>query len=129
MDPVTLIVTALAAGTASALQDGTSTAVKDRYVRLRVAVRRRLAGRPEGELALARHKDALQTWQAPLTAELSEAGAGDDGDLTAAAHALIELLGTAGGQAGKCPIVVSSAQCVQVGDHNTQTNTFGCGTA
>lgn len=45
MDPVTLIVTALAAGAASALQDGTSAAVKDAYARLKVLVTRRFAGR------------------------------------------------------------------------------------
>lgn len=125
MDPVTLVVTALAAGAASALQDGASAAVKDAYARLRAAVRRRLAGRPDGELVLARHEAAPQTWQASLTAELSEAGGGDDGDLTAAAQALMELLDAAGSRAGKYSVVVSGSQGVQVGDHNTQANTFG----
>ena len=60
MDPVTLIVTALAAGAASALQDGVSSAVKDAYARLRAAVRKRLAGRPDGEPVLARHEAAPQ---------------------------------------------------------------------
>jgi hypothetical protein len=129
MDPVTLIVTALAAGAASALQDGASAAVKDAYARLRAAVRKRLAGRPDGDLVLARHEAAPQTWQAPLTAELSEAGAGDDAALTAAAQALMELLDAAGSQAGKYAVVVSGSQGVQVGDRNTQTNTFGPGPA
>ena len=35
MDPVALLVTALAAGAASALQDGVSAAVKDAYARLK----------------------------------------------------------------------------------------------
>ncbi len=129
MDPVALIVTALAAGAASALQDGASAAVKDAYARLRAAVRKRLAGRPDGELVLARHETAPQTWQAPLTAELSEAGAGDDAGLTTAAQALMELLDAAGAQAGKYAVVVSGSQGVQVGDRNTQTNTFGPGPA
>ena len=129
MDPVTLIVTALAAGAASALQDGTSAAVKDAYMRLRAAVRNRLAGRPDGELVLARHEAAPQTWQAPLTEELSESGAGDDAGLTAAAQALMELLDAAGSKAGKYAVVVSGSQGVQVGDRNTQTNTFGPGPA
>jgi hypothetical protein len=129
MDPVTLIVTALAAGAASALQDGAAAAVKDAYARLRAAVRKRLAGRPDGELVLARHEAAPQTWQAPLTAELSESGAGDDAGLTAAAQALMELLDAAGSQAGKYAVVVSGSQGVQVGDRNTQTNTFGPGPA
>ena len=129
MDPVTLIVTALAAGAASALQDGASAAVKDAYARLRAAVRKRLAGRPDGELVLARHEAAPQTWQAPLTAELSASAAGEDAGLTAAAQALMELLDAAGSQAGKYAVVVSGSQGVQVGDRNTQTNTFGPGPA
>jgi hypothetical protein len=129
MDPITLIVTALAAGAASALQDGTSAAVKDAYTRLRAAVRNRLAARPDGELILARHEAAPQTWRAPLAAELSEADAGDDASLTAAAQALMELLDAAGAQAGKYAVVVSGSQGVQVGGHNTQTNTFGPGPA
>ena len=70
-----------------------------------------------------------ETWQAPLTAELSEAGAGDDASLAAAAQALMELLDAAGSQGGKYAVVVSGSQGVQVGDRNTQTNTFGPGPA
>jgi len=129
MDPVTLIVTALAAGAASALQDGMSAAVRDAYARLRAAVRKRLAGRPDGELVLARHETAPKAWQAPLHAELSGAGAGDDASLTAAAQALMQLLDAAGAQAGKYAVTVSRSQGFQVGDKNTQANTFGPGSA
>jgi hypothetical protein len=58
MDPVTLIVTALAAGAASALQDGTAEAVKDAYGRLKGLVKRRFAGRSKAELVLAEHESA-----------------------------------------------------------------------
>ena len=75
MDPVTLIVTALAAGAASALQDGASAAVKDAYAWVRALEARRFAGRPKGKLVLAEHEAAPQTWQAPLAAELSAAAA------------------------------------------------------
>lgn len=125
MDPVTLIVTALAAGAASAVQDGASAAVKDAYSRLRALVRKRLAGRPDGELVLARHETAPQAWQGPLAAELAGSGAGDDPGLAAAAQALMELLDAAGSSAGKYAVMVHGSQGVQIGDHNTQTNTFG----
>lgn len=127
MDPVTLIVTALAAGAASAVQDGASAAVKGAYVRLRDAVRERLAGRADGELVLARHEADPQIWQAPLAAELIQAGAGEDTRLAAAAQALMELADTAGARSGKYPVTISGSRGVQVGDQNTQTNTFGSG--
>jgi hypothetical protein len=125
MDPVTLIVTALAAGAASALQDGASSAVKDAYARVTALVKKRFANRPKGELVLAEHQAAPQTWEAPLAAELSAAGADGDPDLLAAAQALMSLVDDAGSRAGKYAVTVRDSEGVQVGDHNTQTNTFG----
>jgi RIP homotypic interaction motif len=125
MDPVTLIVTALAAGAASALQDGASAAVKDAYARLRALVERRFANRPKGELVLTEHEAAPQTWEAPLAAELSAAGAEQDVALVAAAQALMRLVDEAGSRSGKYLVAVRDSQGVQIGDHNTQTNTFG----
>jgi hypothetical protein len=125
MDPVTLIVTALAAGAASALQDGTAAAVKDAYARLKALVKRRFTGRSNAELVLAEHEAAPQTWQAPLAAELSAAGADADADLVAAAQALMGLVDEAGSRSGKYAVTVLDSQGIQVGDHNTQTNTFG----
>jgi hypothetical protein len=124
MDPVTLIVTALAAGAASALQDGASAAVKDAYARLKALLTRRFAGRPSAELVLAEHQAAPQTWEKPLAAELSAAGAEGDADLVAAAQALMSLVDEAGSGAGKYVVTVRDSQGVQVGDHSTQTNIF-----
>ena len=125
MDPITLIVAALAAGAASALQDGASAAVKDAYARLKALVTKRFANRPKGELVLAGHQAAPQTWEAPLAAELSAAGAKGDADLVAAAQALMRLVDEAGSRSGKYLVAVRDSHGVQVGDHNTQTNTFG----
>ena len=125
MDPVTLIVTALAAGAASALQDGASSAVKDAYARVKALVKKRFANRPKGELVLAEHQAAPQTWGAPLAAELSAAGADGDAELVAAAQALMNLVDEAGSRSGKYAVTVRDSQGVQVGDRNTQTNTFG----
>ena len=125
MDPVTLIVTALAAGAASGLQDGASAAVRDAYARVMALVKKRFANRPKGELVLAEHQAAPQTRDAPLAVELSAAGAESDADLVAAAQALMNLVDEAGSRAGKYAVTVRDSQGVQVGDHNTQTNTFG----
>ena len=65
MDPITLIVTALAAGAALGVKDTTSSAVKDAYAGLKALVRKRLAGRPGADLVLARHEKAPEPWQAP----------------------------------------------------------------
>jgi hypothetical protein len=124
MDPITLIVTALATGAATALTEAASSTVKDAYANLRALVRRRLAGRPDAELVLARHESSPQTWQAPLAAVLSEADADNDTNLIAAAQAVMDLVDRAGARAGKYTVDVRGAQGVQVGDLGQQHNVF-----
>jgi hypothetical protein len=94
MDPVALIVAALAAGNALMLPDGTCRAQVEAYAALRSLVRRRLDGHPQGAMLLARHADAPQTWAGPLGAALAAAGAARDDELVAAAAALLELAGS-----------------------------------
>ena len=124
MDPITLIVMALGAGLGSALQDETKGAVKAAYERLRNLVRKRLDGHPDGELALDRHEKAPQKWESVLKDELAEVGAEHDVELTKAAQELMDLVDAAGSRAGKYNVKIQNAQGVQVGDRNTQTNTF-----
>ena len=123
MDPITLIVTALAAGAAQGLTDTASAAVKDAYARLKARVKKRLGGGPDTELVLAKHERAPETWQAPLMAELAESGAEGDRDLIAAAQALLDLVGKTA-PPGKYTVEARGAQGVQVGDHNRQDNVF-----
>jgi hypothetical protein len=75
LDPVRLIVIALAAGATSAMQDGTSSAIEDTYARVVRLLRKRLSARPDMELILARYEEAPQIWESPLIAELSAQGA------------------------------------------------------
>ncbi len=124
MDPVMLIVTALAAGAASGAAEAAASAVKDAYAGLKALVARRLGGRPDAELVLARHEQAPEVWQAPLAAVLADAGADRDLELVHAARALMTLVDGAGARAGKYTVDVRGAQGVQIGDHNRQDNVF-----
>jgi hypothetical protein len=124
MDPITLIVTALAAGAALGVKDTVSSAVKDSYAGLKALVRKRLAGRPDAELVLVRHQETPETWRAPLMAELDQAGAGRDANLVAAAEALMRLIDAAGARSGKYTVDARGAQGVQLGDGNKQSNVF-----
>jgi hypothetical protein len=128
VDPVTLIVTALAtgasAGTIDALKDDLRDAAKRAYAKLRELAKKRVAGRPDGELALERHESAPQRWESVLAGELSEAGAASDADLVAAAKALMELVDRAGARTGKYNVTIKDSKGVQVGDSNIQVNRF-----
>ncbi len=125
MDPITLIVTALAAGAALGISDTASSAVKDAYTGLKALARKRLSGRPDGERVLARHEEAPDIWRAPLVEELNQTGAGRDPHLIASAEALMRLVDEAGGRTGKYSVDVRGAQGVQIGDHSQQHNVFG----
>ena len=124
MDPVTLIVTALAAGAAQGLTDAATTAVRDAYQSLKTKVAARLVGTPTQEIILAEHAKDPDTWKAPLTAALTDTGAVTDPTVVEAAQRLMALLDNAGTRTGKYTVDLRGAQGVQVGDHNTQTNTF-----
>lgn len=117
MDPVALIVAVLEAGLTAPkeLPDATAGA----YGRFREEVRRRLAERADGELALDRHEADPEAGRELLLAALVQTGAGDDEDLLAAAEAVTEAVH----RAGKYAVGVSGARGVQVGDGNTQ-NTY-----
>lgn len=128
MDPTTLIVAALGAGASAgvieALQSDVKETAKAAYARLRTLASRRVTGRPDAELALERHESAPRKWESLLAAELSEAGAGADDELVAAARAVMELVDQAGARAGKYNVTVTNSRGVQVGDHNIQVNRF-----
>ncbi len=125
MDPVALIVTALAAGVASALQDDAKGVVKAAFARLRTLVKERLAGRPGGEFVLTQHEQAPDIYEKPLEYELKESGAAADSALISAAQELMKLLDGQGTAAGKHVVSVKNSAGVQVGDHNTQVNNYG----
>ncbi|MBA2324940.1 MAG: hypothetical protein H0V92_13320 [Pseudonocardiales bacterium] len=123
MDPVTLIVAALAAGAGAGAKGIASAAVKDSYEGLKALVRRRLAGRASGEAALREHEAAPETAGDALHTELVEVYQPDrDQELVAAARELTAMLD--GACAGKYEVAVEGAQGVQIGDHNVQTNTY-----
>jgi hypothetical protein len=122
MDPASLIELALVAGAAAGAKDTASAAVKDAYAGLKAIVKSRFAGRPRAELVLAEHEAAPQTAKESLIAELTNVGV--DAELLTAAKSLMQLIDPAGSQAGKYDVDMKDAQGVQIGDHNTQHNTF-----
>ena len=96
IDPVALIVTALASGTVTRDVDAALPTVRDAYAGLRVLARTRLDGLPNAELMLAGYEAAPDAWRDRLVAELEQAGAGRDPALVTAAEVLLCLADKAG---------------------------------
>jgi hypothetical protein len=128
MDPITLIVAALAAGASAgaidALKDDVKESARAAYGRLRDLVRRRFRGNTSAEVILAEHEADPRIYEAPLAKKLAEAGAGDDTELVAVAKALMELVDQKGAKSGKYNVTITDSKGVQVGDGNLQINTF-----
>jgi RIP homotypic interaction motif len=128
MDPITLIVAALAAGASAgaidALTDNAKDAAKAAYGKLHDLVRRRFRGNAGAEVILAEHQADPGTYAPPLAKKLTEAGAADDAGLVAAARALMDLVDPAGAKSGKYSVTVTNSKGVQVGDGNIQVNRF-----
>lgn len=128
MEPIALIVTALAAGASAGAIDGLKENAKETakaaYSRLRALARRRVAGRPDGELALERHEAAPQKWEVMLTDELTASRAASDVELVTAATTLMGLIDQKGAKSGKYNVTIEDSRGVQVGDGNVQVNRF-----
>ena len=128
MDPITLIVAALAAGAVSGALDGLKDDVegpaKAAYEKFRRLVKKRVSGTPSAELALTEYEADPKTWEAPLAAKLKEVSADDDAGLLAAAKALMEVIDVVGRGSGKYKVTITDSKGVQVGDGNLQVNTF-----
>ena len=124
MEPITLILGALAAGALAGVKDSATGAVKDAYAGLKRLVAAHFAGKPTAELALAEHAADPDTWQAPLAKALAETGTDADPAVIEAARRLMELVDQAGARAGKYHVDLRGAQGVQVGDYSQQHNVF-----
>ena len=128
MDPITLIVTALAAGASAgaidALKDDVKESVRAAYGRLHDLVKRCFQGNASAEVILAEHQADPKTYEAPLAKKLAEVGADDDADLVAAAGTLMELVDQKGAASGKYNVTIKDSKGVQVGDGSLQINTF-----
>jgi hypothetical protein len=124
MEPVTLIVTALASCASTAAGAAVSAGVQDAYTALKGLVSKRFEGTPAAEVALMEHEKNPRTWNAPLAQQLEATGATADEAILVAAKRLLGLADPAGSQQGKYAVTITGGQGVQVGDGNTQTNTF-----
>lgn len=124
MDPVSLVLNALASGAAQGAADSVSDAVKSAYTKLKNLVSARVSGKKSAEVALAEHATDPETWQAPLAKALTASGVGADQAIIKAAQQLMALLDQMGTAQGKYQVDLRGAQGVQIGDGNQQYNTF-----
>jgi hypothetical protein len=122
MDPVTLILAALAAGVASGAGEAATQAVKDGYTGLKELLKKRFAGNPKAEETLIDHEADPDAYEKPLAKQLRETRADQDADIVAAAETVLKAANQAGIKT-KYHVTVSGGKVGIIGDHGTVTMT------
>ncbi|MEV6303294.1 RIP homotypic interaction motif-containing protein [Actinoplanes sp. NPDC051861] len=117
MTNLEVILKALATGAG-----GGSRAVAEAYAVLRETLRDRLSGRESARQALEAVETSPGVWQPALGEEVSTAGADRDEEVVAAAQRVLDL--SSAPAPPKYRVDVRNSKGVQIGDHNTQHNTF-----
>jgi|ERR1700683_3206844 hypothetical protein len=121
MDPVSVLVAALLAGSAAGISGTASEAVHDAYAGLRDTIRRRLANRGiDGVDGVDAALADPPAHRGELEGLLGAARVTPDDEMVALAWAVLRLADPG----GKYLVDVRGAQGVQIGDHNQQTNHF-----
>lgn len=121
MDPISLILAALAAGAADAAKDTASEAIKDAYSGLKSLVKRHFGGKPASEAALDEFENDQDTWEKPLKKGLAESGAADDKEVLALAQRLLEITEAGPVAASKYSVDAHASTGVAIGDHAQAT--------
>jgi hypothetical protein len=127
MDPVTLVAAALATAVARHARVAATEAVGDAYAALKGLLARRLSRDREAAAVLEKYEEDPSSWAMILSRSLAETGVADDAEVIDAAQRLLVLLDDSGSRSGRYFVDVRGLQGIQVGAHNTQTNTFSTG--
>ena len=125
MDPVSMVLAALATGATAAAQDTASLAVKDAYTSLKTLVKKRFEKKPHAEMALAEYEQDPATWEKPLQKSLVETGADQDEALVRQAQQVLKLVNPQQASQGKYNVQIGEGKGIVIGDNPQVTQTFG----
>src|SRR4051794_14199626 len=116
MDPVTLLLAALAAGASTGASDAAKDAVVGLYGQLKAALTDRFGGDPGAKKTLERHAGNPAGYEAPLRDLIVESGARDDATIVNLARELLATTDPAGAQVGKYNVQIAGGQGTVIGD-------------
>ena len=120
-----IIIAALVAGATAAAKDTAGQAVKDAYKGLKDLIKNKFASEPKAQMVLEEHETDPETYGAALKKKLIEAGIDKDEKILNAAQELLKQEKPEEFKAGKFNVVFQGeVKGTQVGDHNTQKNTY-----
>jgi hypothetical protein len=125
MEPITLILAALAAGAIAGIQATASQAIKDTYASLKKLIQFKFAGQQDAELALAKYEEKPEIWEAPLKNALAEVAADKDKEIVTVAQKVMALIDPEQAAMGKYNVqITGNVQGLVQGDNAQVTMTF-----
>jgi hypothetical protein len=125
VDPISLIVAAIAAGVSAGVTQEASETVKDAYGRLKWLLRQKLGGEREVGVALEQYEQNPEAWIPTIKEELTLAGADSDPQLLKAAEEFLTLLDRQATGGPKYKVLISGpAEGSIIGDKATVTQSF-----
>ena len=96
MEPISIILTALTAGAMAALQETSSTAIKDTYKGLIALISKRFNRDTKANATLEGYAEDPKTWEKPLEKTIKEFNLSTDKEILAIAQKLLDLLKESG---------------------------------
>jgi hypothetical protein len=132
MEPISLILTALAtavaAGVTKGATDTATSAIKDSYDALKGLIKKKFVGKPVGEIALAEHEKNHDAWKMPLQLALTEVKADQDEEIIKLAKQVMEQVQARELAGGAHLTIVSGTRNIGFGAGNSiQGSTFSTG--
>lgn len=126
MNPIDLILAALASGALASIQATVSEAIKDSYNGLKGLILRRFAANTDAAAILTKYEKKPEVWEAPLEDELRQAGADQDETIIKAAQHLMTLVNPQQAAIGKYSVqVAGNIQGLAQGDNPQVTMNIG----
>jgi hypothetical protein len=126
MNPIDLILAALATGALTSIQATASEAIKDSYKGLKRLILQRFAANTDAAATLTKYEKQPEVWKAPLENELRQAGADQDETIVKAAQHLMILVYPQQAITGKFSVqITGNIQGYAQGDNQNVTMNFG----
>ena len=122
MEPISLILSALAAGASAALKDTAGKAVKDSYEGLKALIKKKFEGDALAQGMIEAKPEEIKQVEGLLKTKIAAVGIDKDEEILKAAETIMKHEDPEGASTGKYDF--RGAKAFQVGNHNTQTNTF-----
>lgn len=125
VDPINIVLAALATGATAAAQETASQAVKDAYTGLKVLISKRFEKKSHAEMALAEYEKDADIWEKPLQKSLVETGVDQDEAVVQQAQHLLKLLHPQQDSQNRADVIIGKrSQGIVIGDHAQVTQTF-----